>query len=90
MDMNRFNLKKLNEGEVKEQYQVTIKNRFSALENLEDNGDINRAYDAIRENIKISAKECIGYCEAKRHKPWFEEECLKLIDQSKQAKVQWL
>jgi hypothetical protein len=43
MDMDRFNLKKLNEVEVKEQYQVTIKNRFSALENLEDNGDINRA-----------------------------------------------
>jgi hypothetical protein len=34
MDMDRFNLKKLNEGKVKEQYQVTIKNRFSALENL--------------------------------------------------------
>jgi hypothetical protein len=31
-DMDRFNLKKLNEGEVKEQYQVTIKNKFSALE----------------------------------------------------------
>jgi hypothetical protein len=34
MDMNKFNVKKLNEGEIKEQYQVTIKNRFSALENL--------------------------------------------------------
>jgi hypothetical protein len=34
MDMDRFNLKKLNEGEGREQYQVTIKNRFSALENL--------------------------------------------------------
>jgi hypothetical protein len=44
----------------------------------------------IRENIKISAKECIGQCEAKRHKPWFEEECLKLVDQRKQAKVQRL
>jgi hypothetical protein len=33
MDKDRFNLKKLNVGEVKEQYQVTIKNRFSALEN---------------------------------------------------------
>jgi hypothetical protein len=28
MDMDRFNLKKLNEGEVKEHYQVAIKNRF--------------------------------------------------------------
>jgi hypothetical protein len=32
--MDRFSLKKLNEEEIKEQYQVTIKNRFSALENL--------------------------------------------------------
>jgi hypothetical protein len=43
MDMERFNLKKLNEEEVKEQCQVTIKNKFAALENLDDNGDINRA-----------------------------------------------
>jgi hypothetical protein len=28
MDMDRFKLKKLDEGEVKEQYQVTIENRF--------------------------------------------------------------
>jgi hypothetical protein len=69
MDMDRFNLKKLNKGEVKQQYQVTIKNRFSALENLKDNGDINRAWDTITENIKLSAKECIGHCEAKCHKP---------------------
>jgi len=26
----------------------------------------------------------------KQHKPWFEEECSKLLDQSKQAKLQWL
>jgi hypothetical protein len=66
--MDRLNLKKLNEGEVKEQYQVTIKNIFPALEKLEDNGGINRAWDAIRENIKISAKECIGHYEAKHRK----------------------
>jgi glycine betaine/choline ABC-type transport system substrate-binding protein len=69
MDMERFNLKQLNEEEVKEQYQVTIKNKFAALENLDDNGDINKAWDTIRENIKISAKECIGLCESKYHKP---------------------
>jgi hypothetical protein len=34
MYMEIFNLKKLNEEEVKEQYQVTIKNKFAALENL--------------------------------------------------------
>jgi hypothetical protein len=53
MDTERFNVKKLNEGDVKEQYQVVIRNQFAALENLEDSGDINRAWDNIRENIKI-------------------------------------
>jgi hypothetical protein len=41
IDTERFNLKKLNEGDVKEQDQVTTRNKFAALENLEDNGDIN-------------------------------------------------
>jgi hypothetical protein len=31
----RFNLKKLNEVEGKEQYRVEISNRFAALENLD-------------------------------------------------------
>jgi hypothetical protein len=34
IDMDRLNFKKLNEGEVKEQYQVTIKNSLSALGTL--------------------------------------------------------
>jgi hypothetical protein len=32
---------------------------------------INRACETIRENIKISAKENLGYYELKKHKPWF-------------------
>jgi hypothetical protein len=90
MDVERFNLKPLNEEEVKEQYQVTIKNKFAALENLDNNGDIKRAWETIRENIRISAKENIGLCESKSYKPWFDEECLKLVDCRKQAKLQWL
>jgi hypothetical protein len=36
MDGERFNLRKLNEMEVRKQYQVEISNRFQALENLSD------------------------------------------------------
>jgi len=32
----RFNLMKLNEPEVREQYQIEITNRFSALQNSDD------------------------------------------------------
>jgi hypothetical protein len=39
----RFSLKKLNEVEGKEQYRAEISNRFVALENLDDDVDINRA-----------------------------------------------
>jgi hypothetical protein len=60
--MEIFNLKKLYKGDVKVQYQVTIRNKYAALENLENNGDISRAWDSITENIKISAQGCLGYC----------------------------
>ena len=35
-DRQRFNLMKLNEPEVREQYQIEITNRFSALQNSDD------------------------------------------------------
>ena len=46
---------------------------FAALENLSDNEDIIRAWENIKENIKTSAKESLGLCEFKQHKPWFDE-----------------
>jgi hypothetical protein len=71
---------------------IIISYNFPVLycENLEDNGDINRVWDTFRENIKISAKECIDHCEAKRFKPWFDEGCSKFIDRRKETKLQWL
>jgi hypothetical protein len=42
------------------------------LENLDDHVDINRAWESIGENIKISAKESLGYYELKKHKPWLD------------------
>jgi hypothetical protein len=88
-DMERFNVKKLKEEDVKEQYQVTIRNKFAAVENLEDSGNINWAWNNIRENIKISAQESVGYCESNHRKPWFDEECSKFADRRKQDKLQW-
>jgi hypothetical protein len=89
IDTERFSLKKLNEGDVKEQYQVTVRNKFAALEILKDSGNINRGWDNIRENIKISAQESLGYCESKHRKPLFDEKCSELVDRRQQAKLQW-
>jgi hypothetical protein len=88
--MEKFKLKRLNEVEGKEQYCVKISNRFSALESIDTEVDINRAWETVTENIKISAKDSLGYAELKTHKIWFNEGCSKLLDQRKQAKLQWL
>jgi hypothetical protein len=51
--MERFTLKKLNEVEGKEQYHVEVSNRFTALEDLGTEVNINSAWETIKENINI-------------------------------------
>jgi len=54
-NVERFNLRKLTELEVKKQHQFKIPNGFAALENLSDCKNINKAWQNIKENIKTSA-----------------------------------
>jgi hypothetical protein len=84
--VERFNLKKLSELQVRKQYQLQTSNRFAALENLNVSEDINRAWENNKENIKISAQEGLGLHEWKQHKPWFDQECSQFLDEGKQAK----
>jgi hypothetical protein len=44
------------------------------LEDLDTEVEINSAWETIRENIQISAKDSLGYFESKKHKPWFEKD----------------
>jgi hypothetical protein len=52
--------------------QVKITNTSVALENLDDDMEINRALETMRENI-ISTKEGLGYYELKKRKPWLDK-----------------
>jgi len=89
-DVERFNFRKLSVREFKKQYQIKISERFAVLEKLNDSEDLNRAWENIKDNIKSSAIESICLYELKQHKPWFDEECSRLLDQRTQAKMQWL
>jgi hypothetical protein len=82
--------RKLNELEVRKQYQIKISNRFAALNNFSDSEDINRAWENIKEHMKTSAKERLDLHILKQHKPWSEEKCSQYLDQGSQAKMQWL
>jgi CRISPR/Cas system-associated protein Cas5 (RAMP superfamily) len=87
-DVERCNPRKLRELEVRKQYQVKISNRITVLEKLNDSEDKNRAWENIKENIKTSVEDSLGQHELKQQKPWFAEECLRFLDQMKQAKMQ--
>jgi len=75
-DGERFNLRKLNELEIRKQNQIEDRNRFAAWGNSRDDEDINRACENIKENVKTSAKGSLGMHELQQHNPWFDEECL--------------
>jgi hypothetical protein len=40
--------------------------------------------------MKASATDSLGYYELKQHMAWLDEQCSKLLDQRKQAKLQCL
>jgi hypothetical protein len=67
---------------------------LAALENKYDDDigdggdvDINRAWGNIKQNINASTTESLRCYELKQHKPWFDEECSKLLYQRKWAKL---
>jgi hypothetical protein len=56
MQISFRGVKSQTEVEAKEQYHAEISNRFTALENLNSDMDINIGWETIFENINISAK----------------------------------
>jgi hypothetical protein len=89
-DIERFDLKYLHDIEVKEKCQIEISKRFADLEGLDESPDISNAWESIRERNNTSGKDNLGYRKVKHYKPWLDDECLKLIDQRKEAKLFWL
>ena len=60
------------------------------MENLNCSEDIDRTWENIKENVKISAKGGLHLYELKQDKPWFDEECLGFLDQRKLVKILWV
>jgi len=66
VDVERFNLRKLNELEVRKQYHIMISNRFATLENSNNSEHVNRAWENIKENVKTSTTGSLGVYELKK------------------------
>jgi len=83
--VERFNLRKQNELDIRKKYQIKISNRYAALENLNDSKNTKRALKNSKENFKTSDNEILGLYKLKQHKLLFNEECLGFLDQRKQV-----
>jgi hypothetical protein len=56
-DVERFNLKTLNDVDGKEQFRVDASNIYADLEDLNAGLEIDSVWEMIRVNIKIVAKQ---------------------------------
>jgi fructose-1-phosphate kinase PfkB-like protein len=63
---------------------------FTLLENLDNDMDITRAWETVRENITISSEGNSSYYELKQQNSSFKEGHSNEFDQRKRAKMQWL
>ena len=95
----KFEVKLLDNPGVKADYQLEISNRFEILTDSSDNEDdisnnkeidVNKMWEAIRDTVKGAAKEHVGEMKRQKNKPWFDDECLKLHEERKQARQRWL
>jgi hypothetical protein len=88
--VERFNLRKLSELEVRIQLSDRDFKQVRALENLSASDNINRASKNIQENIKTSAKDSLGLHELKQHMPWFDEDVYVFYIKGSRLKKQWV
>jgi hypothetical protein len=55
-DLERFDLKKLDDIEVKEKYQIEISNRFAVLDSLDESFDTNNAWKILEKSSRPQPK----------------------------------
>ena len=54
--VERFNLRKTSETEVKKQYKIKISNRFAGSDNLSDFEEVNRTWENLKRISKPQLK----------------------------------
>ncbi|PSN38555.1 hypothetical protein C0J52_14819 [Blattella germanica] len=95
-DSDKFELKNLRNDEVRLEYQIKITNRFETLECSEENvateeeNNINREWESIRDTIKLSASESVGLLKKRQSRKWFDDECADMVNKRKLAKMNWM
>ena len=86
----KYDTRKLQNENIKQQFILTLRNRFEALnddvENIQiDESDINEPWNKIKEVINKTSKDILGPL-SYEIKPWISEESLLLIEERRKIK----
>ena len=82
----KFNVTSLRDPQKREEYAVAVKNRFSALGNLDETKDVEDHWESIKGIWKDCCEEVLGRRE-KQNKEWITKETLEKIADRKTAKA---
>jgi hypothetical protein len=85
MDMKskRINVQKSNIPEIKEQFRLEIRNRFSILEAVTGMGNINQKWTQVKDVLIETTEKSLGFKERNR-KASITEDMRKMIQERKQ------
>ncbi|KYN34991.1 hypothetical protein ALC56_10679, partial [Trachymyrmex septentrionalis] len=88
----RLNVQGLIEGENGIKYAAEVTNRLAASKEINESDDntVDKHWENVRDAIVKSAEATIGFCNRNKNKPWFDEECVKIIKVRNAARITWL
>ena len=84
----RFDLNQLKQKEVRNKFNLELRNRFDCLEveeTVDDLQALDRKWEGIRDVYNKTAEKVLGVRKG-QHKPWISSESWKKIDERKQLK----
>ncbi|KAL3858707.1 hypothetical protein ACJMK2_008968 [Sinanodonta woodiana] len=79
-------IEKLRIPEVKERYEIEIKNRFEALSSMIEEASLDEALDIVNHTIRKTAEDVIDF-KRYRREPWISDEVLNLAIQRRTIKA---
>ena len=87
----RFIIEKLRDPMVKSAFVLQVKNRFQALQNLEEEAvdpgrEINSRWERVVSVYRKSSDECLGFKQKEKRKEWMTADTWKTIDNGRTLK----
>lgn len=80
----KFDTRKLKNSAVRDKFVLTLKNRFSCLQE-QDAGDLEEQWNHVKETFNKTAESVLGHQRSKT-KPWISEDSWSKIDKRKEIK----